>query len=223
MNWITIPLLLATLAWTALFFLAYNDWVFALKSSLPAWVICAAVWALMRWTFAGRHKRRSLFKKAHIANRRRLHIAGLAVAISLGVIAFVLSAGKWLQRGNGSGKDSLPVAPKNTEEQGSGEPSQKLPTKNEAVGSLPVEKTLERTEDPWSVQIGAFRSEQNAVELATTLKNKGYEAYVIRSEADAVILYRTKVGRFRTREEAEKLLIKLKEKEDYPAAFVAGM
>jgi hypothetical protein len=53
--------------------------------------------------------------------------------------------------------------------------------------------------------------------------DRGYKAYVIRAEVNAVNLYRTKVGRFRTREEAERLLLVMKDKEAYPTAFVARM
>jgi len=43
---------------------------------------------------------------------------------------------------------------------------------------------------------------------------------VTSADVNAVTLYRTNVGRFRTRAAAEKLLLKLKDKEAYTTAFV---
>jgi hypothetical protein len=60
-------------------------------------------------------------------------------------------------------------------------------------------------------------------EAYVEFRNKGYEAYVMRAEVDSVSLYRAKVGRFRTRDEAEGLLEVLKDKEAYTAAFVSRM
>jgi hypothetical protein len=222
MVWITIPILLATLAWTALSFFAYSDWAFAFRISLPVWLVCAAVWAITRFSSAASHKRSSAAEKADIAHRNRLSIASVAVTVSLAILVLAVWGVKWLERGNDSGRKGGSVA-RNTAHGRIGKEDQRLQTKGEPKTSRSAEATPQHTKERWSVQVGAFRSEQDAAKVATTLKGKGYEAYVIRGEDNAVNLYRAKVGRFTTREEAERLLRVLKDIEAFRTAFVVRL
>ena len=223
MVWITIPLLLATLAWTALSFFAYSDWVFAFKISLPVWLVCAAVWAITRFSSAALHKRSSAPEKANIAHRKRLSIASVAVTVSLAIVVLALWGVKWLERGNESGRKNVSVARSAANARVPGKENQRLRTEEESKRRRSPETIPQHAKELWSVQVGAFRSEQDAVKVATTLKGKGYEAYVIRGEDNAVNLYRAKVGRFTTREEAERLLKVLKDKEAFRTAFVVKL
>jgi DedD protein len=95
-----------------------------------------------------------------------------------------------------------------------------LPAKDEPKANR---TKAQETQGLWSVQVGAFRSEQDATKLATVLKKRGWEAYVTSADVNRVTFYRTHVGRFRTRAAAERLLLKLKDKEAYKTAFVVSM
>lgn len=223
MNFITIPVLFLASVWTVLLFLAYSDWDLFFKGSLPAWVVCAAVWGITRLIFWGSHNRSRASEKTDIWNRIRLPLAGAAVALSLAIFIFAVWDRKWLDRGNRSVGDISAVDLGSTSKRVSGSESQKLLTKKQPDKSRRAEAILRYPNELWAVQVGAFRSEQDALKLATTLKNKGYEAYVIRREVEALTLYKAKVGRFATRDEAERLLRVLKDKEAYTTAFVAKM
>jgi len=100
------------------------------------------------------------------------------------------------------------------------------PTKQETPAEEPpkAERTVtQKAVGLWTVQLAAFKNKQAAVKLAAVLKNRGWEAYVTSADVNAVTLYRTNVGRFRTRGAAEKLLVKLKDREAYRTAFVVTL
>jgi hypothetical protein len=201
MRWVTILVFLAPLAWTALSFVGYRDWGFALQSSLVAWVVSAVLWLVVRLTF-------------------RLSVAVVLIVVSLGIF---LWGGQWLENSSRSGKEIYSLALKAASERLLGRDSPKPRTTDEAQRSLRTEKFPQKPEGLWSVQVGAFKAEHNAIEFATTLNNEGYDAYVIHGEVKTVNFYRTQVGRFGTRAEAEKLLTVLRDKHAYRAAFVARM
>jgi cell division protein FtsN len=133
------------------------------------------------------------------------------VTTSLVIFVFAVFGVKWLEKGNESRREVLSLARNTASERILGSESAR------------ADALLQNKDELWSVQVGAFRSEQDAVKLAASLKIKGYEAHVIRGELNAVNLYRAKVGRFGTREEAERLLRVLKDKEAYRTAFVVRM
>jgi hypothetical protein len=219
MGWITIPLLLAALAWTALSFLAYSDWVLVFKSSLPVWLVWAAVCGLTRIVSARAPKPRAASEKANTAHRHRLPVTGAAVAVSLAILILTVWSVKWLERRNNSGRNVVSVARNSTS---AGKESERLPKAEKPKKNRSTETTPRAKKERWSVQVGAFRSEQDAVKVAKSLKGKGYKAYVMRGEDNANV-YRAKVGRFATREEAERLLRVLKDKEALRSAFVARL
>ena len=74
----------------------------------------------------------------------------------------------------------------------------------------------------FSVQVGAFSSKSNAGELAEKLKAKGYQAYTVSETARAggVILYRVRVGKYKSRSEAENQARLLASKEDMPGMVI---
>ncbi|MFA5143766.1 MAG: SPOR domain-containing protein [Candidatus Omnitrophota bacterium] len=61
-----------------------------------------------------------------------------------------------------------------------------------------------------SVQVGCFKNRRNADRLSEKLTNTGYESYVELPLVSKDNLYRVKVGRLKTQEEAESLAARLK-------------
>ena len=99
-----------------------------------------------------------------------------------------------------------------------------IPVKKETMG--PVPKSTAETTTPsgtamWSVQVNAFAREENARSLVKTIKNKGYDAFVISPKIDGRTWYRVRVGQFASQKEAKQLLRTLIEKEKYPKAIIA--
>jgi DedD protein len=74
----------------------------------------------------------------------------------------------------------------------------------------------------WRAQVNAFPDERSAKLLVDRLKNKGYNAYVSETLNRGKTWYRVSVGRYNSREEAEKIVEALKSKENYPRAFAAS-
>lgn len=91
-------------------------------------------------------------------------------------------------------------------------------TKMEAVSSAEVT-------DPakiWRAQVNAYPDERSAKLLVDRLKIKGYNAYVSEVQNRGRTWYRVSVGRFNSREEAEKTVEALKTKENHLQAFAAS-
>ena len=74
----------------------------------------------------------------------------------------------------------------------------------------------------WRAQVNAFPDERSAKLLVDRLKNKGYNAYVSEVQNRGKTWYRVSVGRYNSREEAEKIVEALKTKENHPKAFAAS-
>lgn len=109
-------------------------------------------------------------------------------------------------------------------EQKNEEKAQKLAPK---AAAEPKPETKEARENPgtrtagktWSVQVNSFPDEKSAHDLIDRLKNKGYNAFVTEATVTGKTWYRVRVGRFTSREEAEKTEAALKNHENYPKAF----
>jgi DedD protein len=71
----------------------------------------------------------------------------------------------------------------------------------------------------WSVQVNSYPDAKSANDLIDRLKNKGYNAFVTEANVKGKTWYRVRVGRFASREEAEKTENALKNNEGYPKAF----
>jgi len=71
----------------------------------------------------------------------------------------------------------------------------------------------------WSVQANSYPDAKSANDLVDRLKNKGYNAFVTEANVKGKVWYRVRVGRFVSREEAEKTAAALKSKEDLGNAF----
>jgi DedD protein len=71
----------------------------------------------------------------------------------------------------------------------------------------------------WTVQVNAFPDEKSAQGWVEKLKAKGYNAYVTEIRTDGRTWYRVRVGRYNSREEADRVAETLKSKESLPKAF----
>ena len=71
----------------------------------------------------------------------------------------------------------------------------------------------------WYVQVNAFPDEKSGQIWVDRLKNKGYNAYLAEGRNQGKLWYRVRVGRYSSREEAEKIAEVLKSKENFTKAF----
>lgn len=211
MRWVSIVCCAAALAWTAVSFVAYSDLVLAFRTSLVGWLIYGAVWVAGRVNFTILGKPAELSRKQTAPNRHRLAVAG-AIA---GVLVLTVLTVQWLGKKDKGGDEDFSTALRSEAEPAS--TGQEPPAQDQPKAERTV---TQKAVGLWTVQVAAFKSEQAAVKLAAMLKNRGWEAYVTSADVNAVTLYRTNVGRFRTRAAAETLLLKLKDKEAYTTAFV---
>ena len=74
----------------------------------------------------------------------------------------------------------------------------------------------------WRAQVDTYPDERSAKLLVDRLKNKGYNAYVNEVEFRGKPWFRVNVGKYSTREEADKVVGALKGKENQAKAFAAS-
>jgi len=67
---------------------------------------------------------------------------------------------------------------------------------------------------PWAVQVAALNVRAEAEAVAKRLTSRGYAAYVV-APADGATVYRVRVGRFNTRDQAEPVKAKLEKEEQF--------
>jgi cell division septation protein DedD len=99
-----------------------------------------------------------------------------------------------------------------------------------AEASAPAEETPKKTETAesteqkqvWRAQVNAFPDERSAKEIVDRLKNKGYNAYVTEVQNRGKSWFRVSVGKYNSREEADKMVEALRSKENFPKAFAAS-
>jgi cell division septation protein DedD len=90
----------------------------------------------------------------------------------------------------------------------------------EASQRTAIAETAEReNSNGWTVQVNAFPDERSAKMWADRLKSKGYKAYVTEVHNKGKLWYRVRVGRYGTREDADKLVETLRSKENFANAF----
>ncbi|WP_018949653.1 SPOR domain-containing protein [Thioalkalivibrio sp. ALMg11] len=92
--------------------------------------------------------------------------------------------------------------------------------RREAAPVRPVEPD-EPVQAGWAVQVGSFRSEDNAREQAARLRDAGWPAFIDDSIADGRPIYRVKVGPLAQREEAVKLGARLQDELELSGIVVA--
>lgn len=86
----------------------------------------------------------------------------------------------------------------------------------------PAEADAKESRKPWTVQVNAFPDEKSAKTWVDRLRDKGYNAYLSESRIQGRVWYRVRVGRFESREEAEKTQESLKKKEHLAKAFATS-
>ena len=69
--------------------------------------------------------------------------------------------------------------------------------------------------------MNAFPEERSAQQIVDRLKNKGYNAYVTEVQNNGKTWFRVSVGKFGSRDDADKMVETLRTKESYPKAFAA--
>jgi DedD protein len=79
-----------------------------------------------------------------------------------------------------------------------------------------------RGDRPWTVQVNAFPDEKAARTWVDRLKDKGYNAYLTEAQNQGKHWYRVRVGRFSSREEAEKVEEALRKKENLVKSFATS-
>lgn len=88
-----------------------------------------------------------------------------------------------------------------------------------------VETANAEPRDPgktWRAQVNAVPDERSAQQIVDRLKNKGYNAYVTEVQNRGKTWYRVSVGKYSSRDEADKMVELLRSKESYPKAFAAS-
>ena len=103
---------------------------------------------------------------------------------------------------------------KNTEKSATAEDSAKKPEAKKAGDAAEAGKV-------WRAQVNDFPDDRSAKQIVDRLRNKGYNAYVTEVENRGRTWYRVNVGKYQTREEADKVAERLRTKENYPKAFAA--
>ena len=104
---------------------------------------------------------------------------------------------------------------------------EKKPERDTSPAGTAATATADTTEPKenspvWSVQVNAYPDERSAKQLVDRLKNKGYNAVITEARNQGKVWYRVRVGRYGSREEADKAVEDLKSKEKLEKAFATS-
>ena len=86
--------------------------------------------------------------------------------------------------------------------------------------SQPIKRIEKKVDLPYTVQVASFQSQEKAKALANGLVARGYPAYIEEAEIKGKKWYRVRVSSFRNKEDAQKLVDRLREKEGLKDAMV---
>ena len=89
------------------------------------------------------------------------------------------------------------------------------------IEAAPVPAEQKDNGKTWRAQVNAFPDERSAKLIVDRLKNKGYNAYVTEVQNRDKTWYRVSVGKYSSRDEADKMVELLRTKENFPKAFAA--
>jgi len=151
-------------------------------------------------------------------NKKNRLFVPIIILVVIGIAGIVLHGG--LRQGT---KVQLPVVmPSNPVQQQTAkvEPSQEEQKPQQVVEeskpALPSAPEAQPEGKPaYSVQIGVFKNEANAVALTKKYEEKGYDAFTHKSTTkDKGILYRVLIGEFEERKEASKFFYSIHAKEN---------
>lgn len=123
---------------------------------------------------------------------------------------------------NGRGETTETKVPAKPDTQLAKLPERKADKAEPAAEAVKADSTDAGETKVWRAQVDAYPDERSAKLLVDRLKNKGYKAYVSEVELRGKPWYRVSVGKYRSREEADKVVSALKDKENYAKAFAAS-
>lgn len=93
-------------------------------------------------------------------------------------------------------------------------PAKETTVQNEKVQAVTVKQPR------WDIQIGAFASKENALQLMQDVKAKGYTAYLTEDKKDGAPFYKVRVKNLEIGREEGLVLSKKLEKDGYPFFLV---
>ena len=86
------------------------------------------------------------------------------------------------------------------------EPTVIEPSRLESETSIIKESEIISDKKVYTIQVGAFSAEKNALNLSKEIKEKGFQTYVVKGQT----LYKVQVGEFKSYQEAQDVSQKLK-------------
>jgi len=86
----------------------------------------------------------------------------------------------------------------------------------------PVATATKDSAKVWRAQVNAFPDDRSAKQIVDRLRNKGYNAYVTEVQNKGKTWFRVSVGKYGSRDEADKMAEALRGKENFPKAFAAS-
>ncbi len=115
-------------------------------------------------------------------------------------------------------KSTSPEEKKNEKEKPS--KNRKMITKAEKV---PEEnKFVDITDAKFTLQVGAFPDRFQALKIAAELEKKGYDSWIQRGKSKNKDIFRVRIGKFSTKQDAEKFKQQFDKKEKYNS-FITSM
>jgi septal ring-binding cell division protein DamX len=93
-------------------------------------------------------------------------------------------------------------------------------TKTSRAKPAEEKSKTEASPKEWTVQVNASPDEKSQQQLVERLKQKGYDAYIVKTNQNGRDWYRVRVGHFAARGQAQELLEVLQTKENFKAIIV---
>jgi len=81
-----------------------------------------------------------------------------------------------------------------------------------SIESESAKKILRENQFYFTIQVGSFQNRKNACNLQNRLKKEKFDCYITETKYHSLTFYRVRVGKLKTREQAERLLLQLKKK-----------
>ncbi|MGB9600158.1 MAG: SPOR domain-containing protein [Myxococcota bacterium] len=84
-----------------------------------------------------------------------------------------------------------------------------------SVSSTEEKKSVEIVDAKFTLQVGAFPDRSQALKIAAELEKKGYESWIQRAKSKDKDIFRVRIGKFATKQDAEKFKQQFDKKEKY--------
>ena len=94
-------------------------------------------------------------------------------------------------------------------------PEQAARTTPPPAAKEPAPSPAEPGGQGYALQVAALRDRSDAEAIAKRLVSKGYAAYVLAPARGTPAVYRVRIGKFKTRREAETMAAKLQKEEQF--------